>query len=353
MRIRVKHINIVYKTLADGSVKTYHYNRKTGSRIHGEAGTPEFSKSYLESWKSEPAFEDNLSGLIDEYKRSPAFTKLANATRTSYKMNLDAVDEKFGSANLDVLSDGRIRGQFTRWHEGIARSSPRQADYRLSLLKIVLQFGYDRGKLPANHAQGIANIYKSDRAKIIWEPGEIESFCNVSPIHISFAIQFARLTGLRRTDIVTIDLNADHGDHLAWFTSKSGKRVEAVIPVVADLRRLLETIQAYRIEKGVTATTILFNHKGLPWTPMAFSKAFDLYRAKAFPKHRNQAGASKRIHDFRGTFVLELINAGFDDRDIAETVAWKTRDVASIRRKYVDRAAIVHAAIRRMGKNSR
>jgi len=53
----------------------------------------------------------------------------------------------------------------------------------------------------------------------------------------------------------------------------------------------------------------------------------------------------------RGSFVLELINAGFKDADIAEMAGWKSRDVKAIRRKYVDRSAIVHAAIRRLERN--
>lgn len=343
MRIKVEHINKIRSRLADGTFRTYHYNRKTGKRIHGKPGTREFANSYLESWNTDRTFDDTLSGLISEYRNSPAFNALADKTRADYSSHLDAIDKKFGTAGYDVLSDGKVRGLFTAWQEEIARTSPRQAQYRISILKLVLQFGYDKGKLTVNHAAGIRSPYKSDRSKIIWEPQEIELFCHDCSDVLKFAIQFARCTGLRRSDLVSIDLSADHGDYLEWHTSKSGKRTEVIIPVIDDTRRLLDALQAHRRRNGVTATTILFNQKGRPWTPDGFSASFQ--------RRRNEAGITKHLHDLRGTFVLELCNANFKDAEIAEIVGWKTSDVRTIRRKYVDRSAIVQAAIRRLEKN--
>ena len=42
MRIRLKGLNSVVKTLADGSVVTYYYAWKGGIRLKGKLGTPEF-----------------------------------------------------------------------------------------------------------------------------------------------------------------------------------------------------------------------------------------------------------------------------------------------------------------------
>ena len=346
MRIKVEHINKTTKRLADGTIKVYYYNRKNGRRIHGEPGTSEFANSYFESQNPLSVITTDLSGLIKEYKNpSGPFIKLASKTQCDYDASLNAIDAKFGTMDYELLSDGLVRGQFIAWRDEIAIKSPRTADSRISVLKTVLQFGYNKGKIAVNHAAGIEAVYTSDRSKIVWEPGEIELFCKDCSQVLLFAIQFARLSGLRRADLVSIDLGADRGDHLEWFTSKSRKRTEVIIPVVADLRRLLDALQAHRSQNNITATTILFNSYGRPWTPPGFSRSFDTQRDKV--------EITKHLHDMRGTFVVELCNANFEDEEISEIIGWKTKDVKAIRRKYVDRATIVQAAIKRLERNTK
>jgi hypothetical protein len=52
--IRLKHIKIVTARLADGSTKVFRYHRRTGEKIEGEPGTPEFLRSYSEQvWDPE------------------------------------------------------------------------------------------------------------------------------------------------------------------------------------------------------------------------------------------------------------------------------------------------------------
>ena len=49
MRIWLKGLNSVAKTLADGSTITYYYAWKGGPRLKGKPGTPEFIASYHEA----------------------------------------------------------------------------------------------------------------------------------------------------------------------------------------------------------------------------------------------------------------------------------------------------------------
>jgi hypothetical protein len=46
MRIRLKGINSVKKTLADGSAKVFYYAWKSGPPLRGKPGSPEFVTSY-------------------------------------------------------------------------------------------------------------------------------------------------------------------------------------------------------------------------------------------------------------------------------------------------------------------
>ena len=49
MRVRLKGINSITKTLADGARRTYWYAWKGGPPLRGEPGTPEFIASYNEA----------------------------------------------------------------------------------------------------------------------------------------------------------------------------------------------------------------------------------------------------------------------------------------------------------------
>jgi hypothetical protein len=53
--------------------------------------------------------------------------------------------------------------------------------------------------------------------------------------------------------------------------------------------------------------------------------------------------ADKHLHDFRGTFATELCLGGETDESIAGIVGWSAKEVATIRRLYVDQAATVVA----------
>jgi hypothetical protein len=68
---------------------------------------------------------------------------------------------------IDALSDRRIRQDFFDWRDQFA-STPRTADYAWSILRRVLSWAYDRGKIDINHAIKPGRLYDSDRSELIW-----------------------------------------------------------------------------------------------------------------------------------------------------------------------------------------
>ena len=119
-------------------------------------------------------------------------------------------------------------------------------------------------------------------------------------------------------------------------TNKSGQRVEARIPLYADLRALLA-----RIPKR--STTILTNSKGHAWTGDGFGSTISKSKVKA------GIGDDLHFHDLRGTAATKFYAAGLPLRVIAEILGWTEGSVDNIIRKYVDRAAATegrHSATR-------
>src|SRR3954462_5416693 len=101
MRIRLKGINRVPKTLADGTRRTYYYAWKGGPRLHGEPGTPEFIASFNEACarKVVPPIGKLLS-VLQGYQVSGEFLGRAERTRSDYIQQIKIIEAHFADFPL-------------------------------------------------------------------------------------------------------------------------------------------------------------------------------------------------------------------------------------------------------------
>ncbi len=152
MRVRLKGINSVPKTLADGTRRTYWYAWKGGPPLRGEPGTPEFVHSYNEAIARKiETPRGQLIGVLQAYQASQDFTGLAESTRHGYVGLIRRIEKEFGDFPLSALTDRRTRGIFLAWRDRYAASSGRrQADYAWTVLARILSWGHDRGLVLAN-----------------------------------------------------------------------------------------------------------------------------------------------------------------------------------------------------------
>src|SRR5215831_6120293 len=85
VRANLKGVFPTYKTLKDGTRKRYWYHRATGTRLHGEPGSPEFISDFAAAERGIPdrlAHRGTLNGLIREYTLSEEFlTALSSSTQ--------------------------------------------------------------------------------------------------------------------------------------------------------------------------------------------------------------------------------------------------------------------------------
>jgi hypothetical protein len=73
MRVHLKGINSITRTLADGSRKTYSYAWKGGPPLRGEPGTPDFQQSYNEAIaaRTSARFPSLPGGIIKRKGQNP------------------------------------------------------------------------------------------------------------------------------------------------------------------------------------------------------------------------------------------------------------------------------------------
>ena len=221
---------------------------------------------------------------------------------------------------------------------------PRNADLHIQVLRALLSHGVLLGLLKDNMATSIPSLYKGGkRAHIIWEESEVRRWQGCTNQALLDGVNLCRLTGLRRADLVNITRAAIKQHALVWQTSKSGATTTVSVPILPELRLQLDTLATRLRVAGVE--TILVNGFGRQWTPSGFTSSFTTERARLnLP--------NKHLHDFRGTFATELCLAGETDETIAGIVGWSAKEVATIRRLYVDQAATVVAMGERLANGS-
>jgi len=207
VRANLKGVFPTYKTLKDGTRRTYWYHRATGQSLRGNPGSPEFIADYAAAEKTiRDRHAGTLNSLIREYTLSVEFDeKLATSTQAEYKRMLTKAETEFGNMPVAVLDDPRVKRDFLDWREKIARASgQREADNRLSAISAMLSWATDRGKITTNHLKGFKRLYSVDRSENIWLPEHIGAFMKVAPIEMQRALILALHSGQRQGDLLRL-----------------------------------------------------------------------------------------------------------------------------------------------------
>lgn len=109
-----------------------------------------------------------------------------------------------------------------------------------------------------------------------------------------------------------------------------------VVPILDELRDLLAEI-------GRQSGPILRNSRGKPWTESGLGGVFQKAKAKA-----PGFNIALRIHDMRGTYATWLARKGLTDQKIGRIIGWSEKQVAEIRRRYVDEEHVAASLVERL-----
>ena len=96
VRANIKGVFPTYKTLKDGTRRTYWYHRETGERLRGEPGSPEFIADLA---AAEKLIRDRLAGT---------FNNLVRAVHLVHRVRHDVGGQHQGRISADA-HEGRNR----------------------------------------------------------------------------------------------------------------------------------------------------------------------------------------------------------------------------------------------------
>ena len=331
-------IHKVKKRLASGEVRVYHYAWRGGPPLPGEPGSPAFMAALAAAQAETPKHhKGTLQEVFSAYQRSQDFLALSDATQKGYARRLPAIEAEFGDMPVKALADARVRGEFLDWRDKLAANSPREADYHMAILALMLAWGVDRGRLPANPAARPGRTYRPDRTDHIWQDADVTAFLAKAGPQLRLPFLLALWTGQRRGDVLRMPWGAYDGATIRLSQSKGKRRV--VIPVAAELRAVLDATKR-------RATVICVTSRGTRWTGDGFSASFR--------KACEAAGIEGlTFHDLRGTAVTRLAVAGCTEAEIATITGHSLKTVgAMLDQHYLSRSVgMAESAIAKLEKH--
>lgn len=244
-----------------------------------------------------------------------------------------------GSLSLDAIEDPKIRRRFLEWRDDMATGSPRQADAVLGVLRIVLEWGRDRGMISHNQATRPKKVYKADRADKLWLPPDIAALRATADAEMLLAFELALGTGQRKGDLLRLPWTAYDGKRLRFRQGKRRRLVD--MPVMRSLKARLDAAPK-------KATTILA-HNGKPWSINAKGQA--IYYSHLWRAATLAAGLDElHSHDVRGTTCTQLAEAGATPAEIAAMLGWTVSTVNRMLDTYkAMTAALSDSAIAKLG----
>lgn len=340
MRLKLKGVYESHKKLRTGAYITYYYLRGFGALkpVEGDEDAPFYpgSMAFMRSYQAaveaprKARVDGTLQEVLDGYRASPDFSKLAKRTKSDYEGHLDKIAaakllEKgpaFATYPLAAVDDPKIRKRLLDWRDRLAESSPRQADATFGVLRIVLEWARDRGMISNNHATRPKKVYKADRSEQLWLPEHIEAFRAVAEPEMALALDLALWTGQRQTDVLKLGWSSYKDGRLVFRQGKSKRKVD--MPVPSALKAILDKTPR-------RASTILTTAAGKPWTtdprPINFMHHWR--------KTTLAAGLDGlHFHDLRGTACTNLADANCTPSEIAAVLGWTLKTVMEMLDRY-------------------
>lgn len=304
--------------------KTYWYYRPPGgssTRIAEKYGTPEFwtrARELEQAYQradgpiDAPPARGTLGRLILDYQADEAYQRCAPDTKKGYQRAFNVLRE-FGRLPLSALARPAILKIRT---EAIYPVHGRHmANYCVTVLSIILAFGYDTGAVPSNPlAERVRHIPKpkdAPDANRPWTEAERKAVLNHAGPALRRALVLAMCTGLRKRDLLTVALSAVQDGEIAVKTSK--RSVVVRIPLIPMLAHELNQ------RPQCDAATLLVSERNKPWTESGFNTVWQRLKRKLEKDGLIQPGLT--IHGLRHTWGTILTEAGVPQDHVRRLLA--------------------------------
>ena len=300
---------VVKKRLADGTVKTYTYARK--------AQQSRFA-------------DDTLGALILEYKRSPEWAGLADATHRTYNVYLKVLE-----ADPHTRASAVTRRDILALRDAVATTRGNGAATGfIRAASALFSWAVDREWIDNTPVTRIKSLPGGSLPP--WSASHAAHALARLSEPLRRAVVLALRTGQRRGDLVAMRWDADDGAVLRFRPQKTG--AEMAIPVGPELRSELDAWRRTRC-----TLTILDNGAGAPWVAPRLTEQL----ARALAKI-GMAGLG--IHGVRKLMAANLADRGASTHEIAAVTGHRTLSMVALYTRSVDQEKLASSALSRLSE---
>ncbi|MEQ8251543.1 MAG: tyrosine-type recombinase/integrase [Oceanibaculum nanhaiense] len=318
--------------------RDYTYYRRDNRRIRIIAeppGSPDWMKAYQrihDSWQEPDKLPEpfgTLKWLVQEYRKSPRWKQLKQASRASYERYLVELTDRYGDQSwlqLDRPTVIRIRDRH--------QDSGRRANYYIQLLSILGEVAIDLGMRGDNPARGVKKLASGPGWRA-WEPDELLWFEGAAASPACRLAYFIGLyTGQRIGDVLSMTWNAlDRERHrIAVVQEKTGAHV--TIPIHPTLAEELATAKR-------TGLYIVGTGRGGRYTMAGFRT---LWRREVLECGLNGV----QFHGLRRNAASALAEAGCTDEEIMAITGHRTRAMVGLYTRHARQILLAQEAMRKL-----
>lgn len=287
--------------------RVYQYFRKDGLyvRLPDDPSSEEYDREYWRLMRGGGAPTDklNFDKLIESYKQSPKWDRLAPRTKSDYSKILEYLSDTIGKKNpTKMRRSSVIAAQLANRHRA------RFANYIPHMLSILFEHAIDLDWQRDNPAKGIEKIKTGDGHKP-WPKAAIATFRKNADGLPLLAFELALGTGQRASDLTRMKWS-DVEDDGIWVTqNKTGVRLW--IPFTASLRATLRAMPRQSLHY------ILSDKFGR-------QVRYDLIQKKILKIKKTLGLEEYSLHGLRYSAAGELAEAGCTDHQIAAITGHKS-----------------------------
>lgn len=299
-----------------GKARRYFRRGDTKMTLPGLPGSAEFMAAYaaaLASSNNPPppigssrTTPRTVGAAIAAYYGSAEFRALSDASRKTYRFDLERLRVEHGDKRVEKIERRHVREQLARLSD-----TPSRANARLRMLRMIIQHALDMEWRKDDPTAGIKPPRRDGDGYKAWSEDDIAIFeaRHATGTRARLAFGLALFTGQRRSDIIRMSRRDIRDGSISVCQQKTG--IKLVLPIHPELAHIISSTPV------VGLTSLLTTEKGTPLSASRFSSWFAEMVTEA-----GLAGLS--VHGLRKAAARRLAEAGCTTHQIASITGHAT-----------------------------
>jgi integrase len=305
--------------------------KNAGKRIPlgSDTADPEFWRLLRDAARAPKSNGLTFSSLIDNYRQHRDYQDMRPASRRGYNHFLN---------RLKILAGDRLVAALTRRDVyqllDDMSAPPRAANFMLSVLRTIIEWGVKRGYRDDNPAVGVKPLKMDDGGHAPWSEVGFNFVMAHAPVHLQRMAFLGRATGQRVSDLVKMrPTNLVH-DGIALRIGKLRDKAH-IVPLTKTQMATIASWGVRDLEFFITTPG------GKRCTETYLNKLWNAWRESDEAKPIRELALT--IHGLRATKIRDLRHDGVADGSIADELCMSAKMVARYLR-FDDKVAAARAS---------